>query len=211
MSVLEKIAYFQKRRDEVPNQELAKVLAETNDLEGIREIAENLGNKHRDIQSDCLKVLYEIGYLKPELIAEYVSDFLKLLKSKNNRLVWGSMIALSTIAAIKAEEIYQHDEELQQIMEKGSVITVDNGVKTLAIVASTHEEYRKKIFPFLLKHLGTCRPKDVPQHAEKIVVAVDATNKHEFLNVLAKRMVDMTSSQMTMLKRVMKEAEKEKP
>ena len=105
MSVLGKIAFYRNRRDEVPNQELAKELAETENREGIREITQNLWHKNKSVQSDCLKVLYEIGYLKPDLISEYVNDFLKLLKSKNNRMVWGSMIGLATIAEIKSKEI----------------------------------------------------------------------------------------------------------
>ena len=44
MTVLDQIAYFQQRRDEVPNQELAHDLAERRDHAGIREIAENLAN-----------------------------------------------------------------------------------------------------------------------------------------------------------------------
>ncbi len=87
MSVLHKIAYYQDRRDEVPNQELARELVEARDLEGIREIAQNLDHNIPSVQSDCLKVLYEIGYLQPELVAGYAADFLKLLKSRNNRLV----------------------------------------------------------------------------------------------------------------------------
>ena len=39
MSVLNKIAYFQNRRDEVPNQELARQLAEKKNKKGIQEIA----------------------------------------------------------------------------------------------------------------------------------------------------------------------------
>lgn len=89
MSALQRIAYYQNRRDEVPNQELAKELATKKDRKGIREIAENLWNKNVQVQSDCLKVLYEIGYLQPELVAPYAEDFLKLLHSRNNRLVWG--------------------------------------------------------------------------------------------------------------------------
>ena len=208
MSVLDKIAHFQNRRDEVPNQELAKELAEKKNRKGVREIAENLWNENPNVQSDCLKVLYEIGYLDPELIADYAGDFLKLLKSRNNRLVWGSMIALSTVATIKADEIYEHHEEIRKVMEKGSVITVDNGVKTLALVAAGNDARRKKLFPYLLRYLETCRPKDVPQHAEKIVVAVNAKNKGEFIKVLEKRMADMTGSQTARVKRVIKEAEK---
>jgi hypothetical protein len=208
MSVLNKIAYYQNRHDDVANQELAKELVATRNVEGIKEIAENIWNRDQSIQSDCLKVLYEAGYLDPALIAGYVDDFLKLLSSKNNRMVWGSMIALSTIAELRADEIYGHYEEIQAVMERGSVITMDNGVKTLAIVASEKEEFRKKLFPYLLKHLETCRLKEVPQHAEKTVVAVDASNKGEFIGVLEKRMAGMTSSQQARVKRVIKEAEK---
>ena len=208
MSVLNKIAHFQNRRDEVPNQKLAKDLAAKKNVKGIREIAKNLWSENSNVQSDCLKVLYEIGYLNPELIADYAGDFLKLLRSRNNRLVWGSMIALSTVAAIKADEIYEHHEEIGKVMGKGSVITVDNGVKTLALVAASNGARRKRIFPYLLRHLETCRPKDVPQHAEKIVVAVNAKNKGEFIKMHEKRMADMTGSQAARVKRVIKKAEK---
>lgn len=68
MSVLDRIAFHQGRRDEVPNQELAEELAEAQDAEGIEEIARNLWNPDKNIQSDCLKVLYEVGARKPELI-----------------------------------------------------------------------------------------------------------------------------------------------
>ena len=207
MSVLNRIAHFRNRRDEVPNQELARELAEKKNRKGIREIAENLRNKNQNVQSDCLKVLYEIGFLKPELIADYVGDFLKLLKSRNNRIVWGSMIALSTIAEMKADEISKHYADIQGVMEKGSVITRDNGVKVLAVVASGSDVHRKKVFSYLLRHLETCRPKDVPQHAEKIVVAVNAKNRDEFIKVLERRMSDMTSSQAARLRKVLKEAE----
>lgn len=208
MSVLNRIAYFQNRRDEVPNQELAKVLATKKDKKGIREIADNLWNDNPYVQSDCLKVLYEIGYLNPALIAAHVGDFLKLSQAKNNRLVWGSTTALSTIAEVKADEIFAHFADLQKVIENGSVITVDNGIKTLAIVASKKDAYRKKLFPYLLKHLSKCRPKDVPQHSEKIVVAVNAKNKAEFVQVLKKRMSDMTGAQVVRVKRVIKEAER---
>lgn len=207
MTVLNRIAYYRERRDEVPNQELARELAKRKDRDGLREIAENLWSKHRDVQSDCLKVLYEVGYLNPELITDYTADFLKLLRSKNNRLVWGSLIALSTIAELKAEAIAEHFDEIVAVMDNGSVITRDNGVKTLAVVASKNEQHRPEIFRYLLKHLATCRPKDVPQHAEKTLVAVTAKHKREFVGVLEKRLGDMTAAQAVRIRKVMKEAE----
>ena len=106
MSALNKIACMQERRDEAPNIELAKALACKKDIEGIKEIAENLWNKDKNVQSDCISVLYWIGSTNPELVQDYVSDFIKLLSTKNNRLIWGVMISLSTIASKKPEEIF---------------------------------------------------------------------------------------------------------
>ena len=65
MSVLNRLASSLGRHDEIPNQELARNLAAKKDKAGIREIAENLWNKEKNIQADCIKVLYEIGYLNP--------------------------------------------------------------------------------------------------------------------------------------------------
>jgi len=209
MSALQQIAYYQDRRDEVPNQELAKELVAKKDRKGIREIADNLWNKNAQVQSDCLKVLYEVGYLQPELVARYADDFLKLLHSRNNRLVWGAMIALSTVADLKADMIYPHVEEIEQVMDQGSVITKDNGVRVLALVAAQKAAYRTEIFPYLLHHLETCRPKDVPQHAEKIAVAVNVRNRQQFIAVLEKRLVDLKGSQAARVKKAIKEVEQQ--
>jgi hypothetical protein len=202
MSVLCKIACLQNRKDEVPNQELAKELVETNNLDGIEEIAENLFNKDKNIQSDCIKVLYEAGYIKPEIIAEYVGDFIKLLRNRNNRLVWGAMIALSIIASIKADEIYENIETVYEAIKEGSVITVDNGIKVLAAIASQNDEYDKNTFPFLINHLKTCRPKEVGQHAESIFIAVNPSNQDEFINVLKEREISLSSSQLARVKKL---------
>ena len=48
MSIINRLANSLCRRDEVPNQELARDLAAKKDKKGIREIAENLWNKDRN-------------------------------------------------------------------------------------------------------------------------------------------------------------------
>ena len=60
MSLLNRLASSLGRRDEIPNQELARDLAAKKDSKGIHEIAENLWSKDRHIQAYCIKVLYEI-------------------------------------------------------------------------------------------------------------------------------------------------------
>jgi hypothetical protein len=206
MSVLDRIAHFQKRRDEAPNQILARDLAARKDRAGVREIAEHLWDRNKDVQADCIKVLYEVGSLNPALIAGYFDDFLKLLKSRNNRLVWGAMTAIAAVAEIEAAQVHRHFPEIRKAMDEGSVITMDNGVQALARAASREAAYNRAIFPYLLEHLNTCRPKDVAQHAEKTLPAVNAANKAAFIAALEKRASDLSGSGLARIKKVLKAA-----
>lgn len=206
MSVLHRIAAAEGRRDEAPNQELARELAEQEDRAGIHELIANLHHADQDVRSDCLKTLYEVGYLKPELIADTAGEFVRLLRDCNNRMVWGAMLALNTIAPLRAGELYLHRQRIQDAMAKGSVITVDNGVKVLAAVAATDDAYRAELLPILFHHLQTCRPKDVPQHSEAILQAVDAAHADAFVAVLERRLANMSASQAARVRRVIAKA-----
>jgi len=206
MTALNRIAHFQNRRDEVPNQELARDLAAKKDKAGVREIAEHLWDKNANVAADCIKTLYEVGYLDPGLIADYVDDFARLLKSRNNRLVWGGMIALAEASRANPDAVYKRLADIKKAMDAGSVITVDSAVKALALTASAKAEYNAAIFPILLKHLQTCRPKDVAQHSEKSLPAVTKANKAKFISALEKRMEDLSASQVTRVKKVIKQA-----
>jgi len=206
MSVLPRLASSLGRRDEVPNQELARDLAARKDKAGTREIAQNLWNKDRNIQADCIKVLYEVGTLEPKLIADYAEEFVKLLRSRNNRLVWGGMTALAEVARANPDVVFKHLDEIKKAKETGSAITVDNAISTLAYTAAANETYNNAIFPYLLKHLSGCRPKEVPQHAEKTLPALNSSNKAGFIKVLEKRMEDLSGSGLSRVKKVIRQA-----
>lgn len=206
MSVLDRLAIAQGRRDEAPNQELARDLAEQEDRASIRDLAANLHHADQNVRSDCIKTLYEVGYLKPELIADSAAEFLRLLRDRNNRMVWGSMIALAAIAPLRADELFQHRQRIQDALAEGSVITVDNGIKVLAAVAAADDAYRAELLPYLFHHLQICRPKDVPQHAEAILPAVDAAHAEAFVAVLERRLGNLSASQATRVQRVIAQA-----
>lgn len=209
--MLKRIAFYRGRRDEVPNQILARDLAARRDAAGIREIANGLRHAKPGVQSDCLKVLYEVGYLCPELIAKYTPEFTRLLAARNNRLVWGAMTALAAIAGVRPKAIYSHRREIIRAMKAGSVITVDQAVLALAKTAAGSPSRRRDLLPALYRHLSTCRPKDVPQHAEKIAPAVDKGSRARFVHILNRRLAEMTPSQQSRIKRVIRQVEGQVP
>ena len=188
----------------MPNQELARDLAARRDAEGIAEIADHLEDRNKSIASDCLKVLYEVGYIVPSLIEPYTDRFLALLSSPNNRMVWGSMIALWTVASAQADTIWGEVDLVMDTVREGTVITTVSGVKALAIVASKAPEYEARIRPFLLDVLMGCEPKLVATHAEDMLVMVDEGNRDEMVSVLEGRMGELSPSQGTRVRRVLK-------
>ncbi|MCC3359131.1 hypothetical protein [Bacillus sp. REN16] len=207
MSVVNQLASQFNRNDEEPNIELAHKFANEENHAAIEEIIENLYCKDKKIQHDCIKVAYEIGQVKPELISKYALNFIELLKSRNNRMVWGAMSALATIADEASETLMAHVSTIKNAIKMGSVITIDKGVLTLAKLAAVSKENNHAIFPFLLLHLENCRTKEIPQHAESTLLAVTDENKEAFLNVLRKRDTYLTAPQLKRVKKIYKQLE----
>ena len=87
MTILNRLATALKRRDETPNQLLAEEIVRTNDQYAVEELVENLRNKNRNIQSDCIKVLYEIWDIVIVVIILRTSSVKWLLLTRLNRLV----------------------------------------------------------------------------------------------------------------------------
>ena len=193
--MIEKIAFNLGRNDEEPNIDLAIELINSNDLEGIKEIVDGLKNKKNQLANDCIKVLYEIGEIKPELIATYVLDFIQLLKSKNNRLVWGSMTALSKITFLKPKQIFENLETIINAYENGSVITRDNSVSVFAELAKADKKYEKIMLKKIIQHLETCRPKEVGQHSERAFICINEENSKKIISTLLRRRDNLSDSQ----------------
>ena len=205
--MIEKIAYNIGRNDEEPNINLAVELCETKDLDGIKEIVTGLKNGKEQLANDCIKVLYEIGERNPELIADYVLDFIQLLKSRNNRLVWGVMTAISKITYLKPNEIFENIKIVIKAYENGSVITKDNSISVFAELAKADKGYEKIMFEKIIEHLKTCRPKEVGQHAERAFICINEENSKEFVEVLLKRNEYLTDAQKKRVEKLIKRIE----
>jgi len=138
------------------------------------------------------------------LIENYVADFIELIFSKDNRLVWAAMINLALIADRKPQEVFEQYDDIVKVIEDGSVITQDNGIKTLAKVASTSTEYEVVIVPYLMEQLRICRSKSIPQYAESIRVAVNSDFQEQYLSILNERLDALSAAQQRRVKNLLK-------
>ncbi|MEO6454147.1 MAG: hypothetical protein ABIN97_08755 [Ginsengibacter sp.] len=201
MSIINQLATSLNRRDEIPNQELAREIVQSKDKNAVKELVENLINKNKNIQADCIKVLYEIGLEQPALIKDYVTDFTELLSSKNNRLAWGGMMALNHITNENPETIFKLLPRLVDAANKGSVITRDNLVSIL-IKLEAHKKYSGKAFLLLLEQMTTCPPNQIAMYAQNAMPVVNTKNNASFIKTLQKRLPDIERE--TMKSRILK-------
>jgi hypothetical protein len=203
MPALDRIASALGRNDDQPNIELAERLAGARDEDGVREIVGGLDGS-KATESDCIKVLYEIGYRAPELIAPYAETFVGLLRSKNNRLVWGAMAALGCIAALNPKPVYAQLDMVIAAYENGSVITVDNAISVFAGLCKADADYEKRIMPLLVRHFTNCRAKEIPQHFERAAVCLNPDNHKPVTDVILGRLGELTASQQARARKVLK-------
>jgi len=205
MSVIPILASSLNRRNDTPNQALADKIIRSKRTDWVKELVENLKNSDKNIQSDCMKVLYEIGERgAAELIAPYEEEFAQMLTSRNNRLVWGAMTALDTIADLNPGGIIRKLPQILEAIDEGSVITIDHGVSILAKLARI-EKYAKKVFPLLLKQLQRCPAKQLPMYAEKSIMTISAANKNQFITLLKDRFAELQhASQKKRIEKIIK-------
>ncbi|MBN2214835.1 MAG: hypothetical protein JW723_11370 [Bacteroidales bacterium] len=205
MKAIDLLATSLNRRDDKPNQDLAVEIIKSKRHDWLKELVDNLHHKDKNIQSDCIKVLYEIGECgSADMIAPYYNDFGQILKSKNNRLVWGAMTALDMIASINPEGIYDLLPLIMSAVDNGSVITVDHGVGILSKLAGL-KEYSDSAFPLLMEQLRKCPPKQLPMYAEKAMLAINTENKKQLLDLIESRLSEMDKeSQKARLRRIIK-------
>ncbi len=84
----------------------------------------------------------------------------------------------------------------------------DNGIKTLAKVASTKAEYNALVFAYLIEQLKNCRSKSVPQYGESMMIAVTSGNKDQYHGVLKKRFDELSTAQQRRVKKLLRAFEK---
>lgn len=202
--MIEKLACKLGRNDEIPNIELAEYLCQHNDSAGIREIVDGFKGTDRAVANDCIKVLYEIGERNPKLISDYANEFISCLCSKNNRLVWGSMMALAKIAEYASQPIFEKLSEIKSAYEEGSVITVDNSISVFAKLCKANGSYAETVLPIIINHFQKCKPREVPQHAERAAICFNSENACDFIKVLEERKSGLTLPQQARINKLLK-------
>lgn len=148
MRVLEELASAYGRNDEQPNSALAEVIVKKRDAKGVSDLVAVLTGKDKAVRNDAIKVLYEVGARRSELIATHLGVFVGLLASKDNRMVWGAMCAVDAIADTRPKAVVAALPKVMAAVDKGSVFTRDHAVKAMVKLAA-NKTYARTVLPLL--------------------------------------------------------------
>lgn len=185
MSVLDQLAGALDRRDEQPNVELAEAIVARNDTAAVAELAVAVRSGPARQANDAIKVLYEIGARRPELVGGECPVFIEALKSSNNRKVWGAMTALDTVAEQRADILVASLPAIIEAADRGSVIAKDHCNSILVKLARAG--YGDKVVPLLVDRLKDAAPNQFPTYAEQAATVITPAQKPGFLAVLKSR------------------------
>ena len=185
MSMADRLAGAMERRDEAPNVELAEELVAREDRAGIAEVVALVRTGTSRQRNDGMKVLYEIGARRPDLVGGYCPVFLEALASSNNKQVWGAMAALDSVAEQRADTLVAELPRIMAAADKGSVIAKDRCTSILVKLARAG--YAQKAVPLLVERLKNAAPNQFPAYAEETASVMTPEQKPGFLAVLTER------------------------
>jgi hypothetical protein len=186
VSVLERLAGAMDRRDEAPNVALAEDIVARDDRAAIAELAEAVRSGPARQANDALKVLYEVGARRPELVGGQCPVFVAALQSSNNRTVWSAMKALDTVAEQRAATLAAELPAIIEAADRGSAIAKDHCNTILVKLARAG--FADKVVPILLERLKHAAPNQFPTYAEEIAPVLTPAAKRGFLQVLRQRL-----------------------
>lgn len=188
-------------RGEAANIALAEQIAASGDAAAVAELIGLLRSGNKGVQSDSIKVLYEIGERLPHMIADETETFLALLASRNNRLVWGAMTALAAIVRVRPEAVAPALDTIAGAARDGSVIARDQAVRIFAALGT--DDRHPEAWRQLLIQLRSCPPNQLPMYAELALPAVSAERAGTFADVLAVRLGDVAGAKRRRVEKVL--------
>ncbi|MEQ8470664.1 MAG: hypothetical protein RIC35_05740 [Marinoscillum sp.] len=191
MNLIEKLARSQGINNEEPNKQLAAEIVRSQNSEAVSELQEIIKDSpNLDTLSDVLKVIEAIGESKPELVSSTFGIIKPLLAHKSNKIQWRAMSALSTFASFHMKAIYNDLPEILTLMDQGSVITRDHGVKIL-LELYKKEEYRQAISHLLNEQVLIAPDNQLGQYAEKWLEIIKKDDIPELIKVVEIRQPEL--------------------
>jgi hypothetical protein len=157
-------------------------------------------------QKDAIKVLYELGALKPALIAPHLRAFLLLFRSKNNRNVWGALQAVDAVVGEDPKAVLEALPDILGAADKGSVIAKDKAMSILRQLAAAG--HGTAVLPVFLERLAASADNQFPMYAEFGAPVIDAVHRARLVEIIAARAPKLPPAKQARLGKLLRKLSK---
>lgn len=154
------------------NSELVKRCLQTPAF--IHSIAEGLRTGGPQAQQDCLEILIEVAKRRPELLANFATDFLDATKNKSRKLAKAAYGGLSLVIEAQPSDVFAAREELLETARGGGPLGLA-AAGVLATLCAHSVNYRGKLIGPTLKLLRSVPLKELPRWAAALAPAVSGS------------------------------------
>ncbi|MBW2733743.1 MAG: hypothetical protein JRH20_15250 [Deltaproteobacteria bacterium] len=205
MGILDELSSATGEKDS--NTELMKRCLHTPAF--MHSVAEGLRTGTAAAQQDCLEIMIEVAKRRPELVANFASDFLDATKHKSRKLAKTAYGGLALVVEAQPSDVFAAREELLEKARAGGPL----GLAAAGVIASlcAHSvNYRGKLIGPTLKLLRAVPLKDVARWAAALAPAVMGSTDgiKRFAREIDPRRADLEEATIRKLDRVVAKLER---
>lgn len=180
------------RRDQEPNKQLAVRIA-TGEYQ-VKELIDFLKTQpKRQFQQDAILTLAYTAEKNATLVAPYGEFLSRQLDSKFNRVVWGSMIALSHLTKVIPELLFHSLSVILQTMETSTVVARDHGFKIL-IGLYTLDEYQDQVTPLIAEQIQIAPDNQFGQYTERWMEVIIPKHRNQLIAIMEQKRQELTNA-----------------
>jgi len=186
MDILAELSSNQGRRDQDPNQALAKKIAVEDDRAACAALIDIVQNGKRAARHDAIVVAYEVATAKPELMRDHAETFFALLSDSDNRMCWGAMDAILHLADLMPARVMADLDALCTAADTSSVIAKDRLMALLAKL-NGYPEFAPTVTPVILNRLRHAAVNQFPMYAELAAETQPANEMNSLVSIIETR------------------------
>ncbi len=193
MSIQDKLSFALDRNDQEPNKLVAKQIVESGGDHEVKELVDFIESQPKQrAQSDAVLALAYVSEQLPELLMPHVDFLIDKLTSEINRVVFGSMIALSHIAHLAQEKLFNALPQIIDSMDRGTVVTRDHGFKVM-VTLYQDDRFQEDVFLLIQEQLMKAPSNQLGQYAERLIEVLNKTHLNSLIETLEERRNDITN------------------
>jgi hypothetical protein len=158
--------------DKRSNQEMTKQCLKTPVL--LHSIAEGLRTGTPQAREDCAEVLASVAEQRPELVTDFVTDFLDASRSPITAVAKLGFAGLVQVTKARPAEVYAEREYLLEVAKKGDTLSL-SAASVLAALCGDNPNYRGKLLGSVLRLFTPVSDKDLPKWFAALAPSVEGS------------------------------------